>query len=138
MVVERPPPEPPPRLWRCIDFENTERISEHEDRRGRYVPLWVIGADPRTPEQMFGNVGRPTPKPPRSGPGAPPGAPAAEPMVWVEDKCVALGPVASCALLFEEREGLETKIYNSVSSDKQRLQQRLQDLDVRLAQGCAH
>lgn len=93
------PRRPPPALWQCIDLENRSRYADRDDPRGRWVPAWVVGADPRAPMRMFRDVGRPKPPPPRSGPGGPGGTVSGigvQPMVYVEDWCRELDARSAC------------------------------------------
>lgn len=41
-VAHAPNPTPLPTLFRCTDFEGKSRVTGTPDRRGRYVPLWVL------------------------------------------------------------------------------------------------
>lgn len=129
------PRGPPPQLWRCVDFERHERIADHDDPRGRYVPLWVLGVDPRAPMRIFGDEGRPAPTPASTQPGAPQ-AGTVEPMVWMQDHCEPLSPEESCALLAAEFDGMGRRIYNAAPADKRDLERRRDGLKVRLRTGC--
>lgn len=131
-----PPPQRKLELWRCIDFEGNTRIAEHDDPRGRYVPLWVVGADPRAAPGMFTNVGRPRPQPPRAAPAAPTAAPAAQPMVWVEDRCEALSPIESCKALRKQRDEFSRRLYSAPPADRAALQMHLQKAREELRREC--
>jgi hypothetical protein len=122
----QPRPDPPP-LWQCVDhtgrrFDSTDGIPQ-----GRYVPLWVVGADPRAPLRVFGDEGRPTPSAGPRQPSAAVTAPALmEPMVWVEDRCWRLGPTQACARYRAQRDELRRQMFNAMQSrrDALRLEER--------------
>lgn len=112
------PQTPPPALWQCVDLENRTRFADRDDPRGRWVPAWVVGADPRAPQRMFRDVGRPKPPPPRSGPGAPAAGAGVQPMVYVEDWCRELDARSACRVyrdLAREANRLRT---NRVGSER--------------------
>lgn len=99
------PRAPPPALWQCVDLENRSRYADRDDPRGRWVPAWVVGADPRAPMRMFRDVGRPKPPSPRSRPGGPDGAASGlgvQPMVYVEDWCRELDARSACRVYREQ------------------------------------
>ncbi len=139
--AEAPPePSPPPPLWLCIDFDGSERESADGQPRGRYVPLWLIGRDPYAPGQLFGRVGGPPALPPvrpAEGPRtrtAMPSAPA--PMVYVEERCVALSAAERCRRYAAQRSELERRIFNAQPSEKAILAPQSAELRSILVEHC--
>ncbi len=140
---ESPPepirPEPPP-LWRCVDFDGSERESEDGRPRGRYVPLWVVGRDPGAPAQLFGRVGAAPARPAMTPGGGPPTTYSprgnAQPTVYVEERCYLLSPAARCARLQEERAAIERRRFNAQPTERAELGKDSDALRATLAESC--
>jgi len=134
------PRAPPPPLWRCLDFDGSERESPDGIPRGRYVPLWVVGRDPYAPAQVIGRVGAPRPQPPLR-PSARPtttvtGVTQSSPLVYVEERCLMLSPAQTCARYAEQRKELERQMFNRQASDRAILRPQADRLRDLLAKHC--
>lgn len=130
------PPPPPPPLWRCVDHEGETYLSRDGVPNARWLPLWVVGIDPRAPAQAFGKVGAPKPKPPSTGPGVPAVAGAREPLIWVEDVCRRLDDAAACEHYADRRADLRRRIFNSQPSERAQLQPEERELTRILRESC--
>lgn len=87
MAAPAPNPTPLPTLYRCTDFEGKSRVTGIPDRRGRYVPLWVLG-----------RYSTPFPAPPGSGVTHSPGLGASGALyTYVEDDCRQMPRAEMCA-----------------------------------------
>jgi hypothetical protein len=143
--VEPPPADPvavaerrdPPPLWQCVDHTGRRFDSVDGIPQGRYVPLWVVGADPRAPLRVFGDEGRPAPGAGPRMPSAPVTAPAImEPMVWVEDRCWRLGPAQACARYRVQRDELRRGMFNAMQSRRDALRIEERALSQLLRESC--
>ncbi len=138
-AVEAARREPPP-LWRCIDFDGSERESEDGRPHGRYVPLWVVGRDPDAPAQLFGRIGAPPPRPATTPGGGPRTTYSriggAQPMVYVEERCFLLSPEARCIRLRERHEAIERRRFNAQPTERAELAKVSDALRAALAESC--
>lgn len=141
-AVEPPPrrveiSDPPP-LWRCVDLDGRERLAEQDQRRGRWVPAWVVGADPRAPPQLFGEVGRRPPPPPQRQPGLPAGASLSlpGPMVYVEDRCWPLTGAAACSGWRQLRDQAERAALHAGGGERAPLHAERDRIHQLLARSC--
>jgi hypothetical protein len=129
-------PEPPP-LWQCVDHTGRRFDSSDGIPQGRYVPLWVVGADPRAPLRVFGDEGRPTPS---AGPRQPSTAITApmvmEPMVWVQDRCWRLDPAQACARYRAQRDELRRRMFNAMQSQRDAMRGKERELSRLLQASC--
>lgn len=134
-------PREPPLLWRCIDFDGSERESEDGRAHGRYVPLWVVGRDPDAPAQLFGRIGAPLPRPSTTPGGGPLTTHSrtgdAQPMVYVEERCYLLSPAARCIRLRERREAIERRRFNAQPTERAELGKASDALRAILAESCS-
>lgn len=129
---------PPPLLWQCVDLEGRLRYEDRDRPNGRWVPAWVVGADPRVPPRMFGDEGRPAPRPPSDRPGGPRTQEVGVmgPMVWIEDRCHPLDEAASCAVYREQAEAAERTRRNRTGDEKRAAEAELQRLQAILDPHC--
>jgi hypothetical protein len=117
--------------WRCIDHEGRGRDSDDGVPRVAWVPLWVVGADPRAPLRVFGDEGRPGAV---AGPRRP-SAPAVagfEPMVRVEERCLRLDGDAACRRYRQARDEVRRALLLAMPSARPPLEARAQELALRL------
>jgi hypothetical protein len=85
-VAPAPNPTPLPTLYRCTDFKGKSRVTAIPDRRGRYVPLWVLD-----------RFSTPFPAPHGSIAGRPRGLGASGALyTWVEDDCRPMPRAEMC------------------------------------------
>lgn len=87
---------PPPRLYRCTDFDGKVRDAEYYDPKPRCVPLWVLGYQTRS------NSCR-----------------------WVEDSCVRYEGKALCQRWQDKEKQAELDVRHSSSSDSAFLKSEL-------------
>ena len=90
------PPSPPPKLYRCTDFDGKQRDAEYYDPKPRCVPLWVLGYQTRS------NSCR-----------------------WVEDSCVRYEGKALCQRWQDKEKQAELDVRHSSSSDSAFLKSEL-------------
>jgi hypothetical protein len=142
---QQSPPEPvarrdPQPLYDCRRHDGSVYESQSGIPERRWVPLWVVGLDPRAPPRLFGEVGRSPPKAPRSGPGlttAMPGAGNAYGAgVWVEDQCYRLPPQEICARRREHLAELGRRIFNGQQRERDRLRVEQRGLRAQLREEC--
>ena len=90
-----PEPAPPSKVYECITHDGQRYQNETGIGEMHWVPLWVIGMDPKAPTR----TGAKAPPPPRSQPRAPDKAPdSAAPGAgtWIRDTCYELSPDKVC------------------------------------------
>ncbi len=87
---------PPPKLYRCTDFDGKQRDAEYYDPKPRCVPLWVLGYQTRS------NSCR-----------------------WVEDSCVRYEGKALCQRWEDKAKQAELDVRHSSSSDSAFLKSEL-------------
>lgn len=145
------PPTPPPTepvarrapqpLYECRRHDGRVYESASGIPERHWVPLWVIGMDPRAPPQLFGEVGRTPPKPPRSGPGLSGATPDAGRAygagAWVEDQCYRLPPDEICARRRAQLSELGRRIFNGQQRERERLRVEQRGLRQQLREECA-
>jgi hypothetical protein len=90
------PAMPPPKLYRCTDFDGKVRDAEYYDPKPRCVPLWVLGYQTRS------NSCR-----------------------WVEDSCVRYEGKALCQRWQDKEKQAELDVRHSSSSDSAFLKSEL-------------
>lgn len=112
-----PSRDPPPPLWRCVDFEGKSRLSPRNDPNPRYVPYWVVAGNEAGPRGLAGRAGSPPPRAGGSGPGGPGTALPGQlpPMVLVEDRCRLLAPGAACEAYRKQRDEARRSEFQSRS-----------------------
>lgn len=135
--ITRVDPQP---LYDCHRFDGTSYESESGVPERRWVPLWVLGMDPRAPPQMFGQVGRPKPAPPASQPGL--STATTDPTLaygvgaWVEDHCYRLPAQLACERRSSRLRELRRRIFNAGQSEGARLRIEQSGLREQLRQEC--
>jgi hypothetical protein len=87
-----PNPTPLPTLYRCTDFEGKSRVTGIPDRRGRFVPLWVLD---RFSTALHTPTLRLSTRTPALGP-------SGALQTWVEDDCRPM-PRAEMCVWWKER-----------------------------------
>ena len=133
----------PPSLWDCVRHDGSRYESDDGVPQRHWVPLWVLGRDPRAPPSLFGRNLAPGPPgaPPAGGP-RPPRLPPAQGLaleagMWVEDRCLPLPPASVCARLSERRARLLHAWRLGMPSDRARLRPQLDALAQTLRASCA-
>jgi hypothetical protein len=143
--AEAPMPEPivlrePRPLYECVRHDGTRYESESGIPERRWVPLWVLGLDPRAPPRLFGEVGRPAPKPPRSQPGLTTGVPDAGLAygtgAWVEDRCYRLPADMTCDRRRAQLSEIGRRIFNAQQRERDRLRIEQRGLREQLLEEC--
>jgi hypothetical protein len=132
------PPAPPP-LWECVRHDGSRYASDTGIPERRWVPLWVLGRDPRAPPTLFGSPGTPPPDPPASAPGAPaapPGAAALGPGAWVSDRCLRLTAADACSRYRERRDALRHRWHLAMPSERDRIRPQERALSAMLRERC--
>ncbi len=145
--VEEPTPQElritlvdPQPLYDCQRYDGTRYESESGVPERRWVPLWVLGMDPRAPPQMFGIVGRPQPAAPASQPGLT--TATTDPALaygvgaWVEDHCYRLPAQLACERRSSRLRELRRRIFNAGQSEGDRLRIEQRGLREQLRQEC--
>jgi hypothetical protein len=142
--VRAPPPEPPvPRepttpLYDCVAHDGSTYESTTGVGEMRWVPLWVLGLDPRAPARTFVRTGA-TPSPPRSAPRAPSRVPDPASMgagTWVQDQCWMLSPGEACARRHDQLMELRRDRKDAQANERVRLRAEADDLSAQLARQC--
>ncbi len=107
-------------------------------------------ARPRTldgriaPRLVFDNVGRPTPKPSRPGPGVPSLPPVERPIhggayaagTWLRDICHPLPQQEVCARLRDRRHELGRRYNSALQSERDQIDREQRGIDARLSAVC--
>ena len=137
--VERREPQP---LYECRRHDGSLYESQTGIPERRWVPLWVLGLDPRAPPRLFGDVGRSPPKAPRSGPGLSTASPdpgrAYGVGAWVEDRCYRLPAAEVCTRRREQLARLGQRIFLGQQRERERLRIEQRDLRTQLREECSH
>lgn len=163
--------KPPRPLYECVTADGASYLSESDRGELRWQPAWTYGyplhrpprrrdhrgdglpvvAPPRTLDGrvpsglVFGNVGRPTPKPPRDRPGVPPTPPPPvhghgyigyESGAWVRDVCHPLPAVEVCARLRDRRYELDRRYNSALQGERTQITREQREIDARLASDC--
>jgi hypothetical protein len=135
-----PPQRTPQPLYECQRFDGSSYESDTGLGQRRWVPLWVLGLDPRAPAQTFGPVGRPPPRPPLERPGS--GEAGADPRLapalgaWVEDRCYRLPAAQACERRRARLSELGRRIFNALQSERDRLRPEEDRLRAQLRAEC--
>lgn len=130
-----PAPAPPPALWECVRHDGSRYESDSGIPERRWVPLWVLGRDPRAPPSLFGPLGTRRPAAAPADPGAPP-ALALGPGMWVEDLCQRLSPDQACARFADRRAALRREWQRAMPSGRDRMAAELDALAGILRRSC--
>lgn len=102
-----PNPTPLPTLFRCTDFEGKSRVTGIPDRRGRYVPLWVLG--------RFSTI---APAPP-GGIVSSPGLGASGALyTWVEDDCRPMPRAEMCVWWTERLREVDQRVQSTFFDER--------------------
>ena len=133
--VERVEPQP---LYECQRHDGSVYESDTGVPERRWVPLWVVGMDPRAPPQTFGRVGRPKPSPPRTQPGlsGTGGDPQLGPGAWVEDRCYRLPAAIVCQRRQARADELGRRSRSVGQSERAQLRSEQQGLREQLQREC--
>ncbi len=135
--VELVDPQP---LYDCQRHDGSRYESDTGVPERYWVPLWVLGMDPRAPPQTFGPVGKPKPAPPARGPGLRTAtsdpAQAYGAGAWVEDRCYRLPASLACARRQERLSLLGRRIFNAQQTERDRLRIEQRGLREQLRQEC--
>ena len=130
----------PPALWDCVRHDGERYESDTGVAPQYWVPLWVLGRDPRAPPSLFGSPGAPRPPPPASGPEAPtlPAATglALTPGAWVQDRCRLLSVAETCARLSARRDALRREWRLAMPSGRAQIQPQERALSQTLRVSC--
>ena len=134
------PPARPPPLWDCVRHDGTRYESDDGIPQRQWVPLWVLGRDPRAPPSLFGDPGAPEPVPPAHGPGPPRLPPdlglAATPGSWVVDRCHLLDDAEACRRHAARRDALRRAWRLGMPSDRAQIAPRERALSALLREAC--
>jgi hypothetical protein len=140
---DRAEPEPrrvPAPMFECRRHDGSIYESSDGVPQRHWVPLWVLGLDPRAPARTFGKVGAPPASPPRRGPGLT--TATSEPALaygagtWVEDRCVALPPALACERRGEQLAALGRRIFLAQQRERDRLRGEQRALRDQLRREC--
>jgi hypothetical protein len=127
-------------LYECLRYDGERYESESGVPERHWVPLWVLGLDPRAPPDPFANVGRAPPTPSLSQPRAPIPAPSPDAYAagaWVEDRCYRLPAAVACERQRARLSELGRRIFNAVrQSEREQMQLEQRGLRERLAAEC--
>lgn len=148
--AEVPPPPPPPEvvmrqvevrpLYECLRYDGERYESDTGIPERRWVPLWVLGLDPRAPPDPFVNVGRARPSPPLSQPRPQIPVPSPEAYAagaWVEDRCYPLTAAVACERRRARLSELGRRIFNAVrESEREPMQVEQRGLREQLRAEC--
>jgi hypothetical protein len=138
-------PEPAPRrvpapMFECRRHDGSVYESNDGVPQRHWVPLWVLGLDPRAPARTFGKVGAPPAPPPRGGPGLTTAtsdpALAYGPGTWVEDRRVPLPPAEACERRGAQLAGLGRRIFLAQQRERDRLRGEQRALRDQLRREC--
>jgi hypothetical protein len=159
---------PQRQTYECVAPDGTAYLSDHAQGELRWHAAlpYVHGhhlrpyrrsdyglpavASPRTldgrvaPGLVFDGVGRPTPKPPRQGPGVPSLPPVDIPIhggayaagAWLPDPCQPLPEEEVCARLRDRRDELGRRYNSALQSERTRITREQRGLDARLSADC--
>lgn len=134
-----PAPAPPP-LWECVRHDGERYESDTGVPERRWVPLWVLGRDPRAPPSLFGTPGAPAPTPRGRGPAGPTVPPqvglATTPGAWVEDRCQRLPPAEACRRFADRRDALRRQWRLAQASERARIAPQERELSRVLREAC--
>lgn len=125
-VVPTPNPTPLPTLYRCTDFEGKRRVTAIPDRRGRYVPLWVLGrhAGPFSP-------------PPGDAPSVSAGLGASGALyTYVEDDCRPMPRAELCAWWTERLREVDKRVQSTFFDERRAYREEQAGLREYLALFC--
>lgn len=139
------PQAPAPRLdvqplFECVRHDGERYESASGIPQRHWVPLWVLGMDPRAPPSMSTDVGRPRPPPPSFRPG--PGAGITDPALayaagtWVEDACYRLSAAEACARRSAHLADLLRRRGGAQQRERDRLRNEIATLRAQLRQEC--
>lgn len=135
--LPRPRPQP---LYECHRPDGSVYESPDGVPQRQWVPLWVLGLDPRAPARTFGEVGRPPPRAPRDRPGV--SAVRSDPTLglgagaWVEDRCQRLPDAMACARRREHLSELGRQIFQGQQRERERLRAQQRALRQQLRLEC--
>jgi hypothetical protein len=131
-VAASAPVATPQPLYDCVRHDGTHYESTSGIPQRQWVPLWVLGLDPRAQPDLR-DVGRRRP-PVRE---LPPGAGRMRTTgTWVEDRCTALSSDAICARRSERLDELRRGQYGAQQRDRERLRREAQALLEQLRREC--
>lgn len=121
-----PNPTPLPTLYRCTDFEGKSRVTGIPDRRGRYVPLWVLGRH-----------ASPLPAPPGSDLTLSPGLGASGALyTYVEDDCRPMPRAEMCAWWTERLREVDRRVQSTFFDERRAYREEQAGLREYLALFC--
>lgn len=132
------PRESPTPLYDCVAHDGSTYENESGVGETRWVPLWVLGLDPRAPARTFVRTGA-TPAPPRSAPRAPGHVPGPASMgtgIWVQDPCYVLSADEICARRHEQLMELRRDRKDAQANERVRLRADADALSAQLARQC--
>lgn len=139
------PQAPAPRvevqpLFECVRYDGERYESASGIPQRHWVPLWVLGMDPRASPSMSTDVGRPRPPQPafRPGPGAgiTDAALAYAAGTWVEDVCHRLSAAEACARRSAHLADLLRQRGGAQQRERDRLRIEIATLRAQLRQEC--
>jgi hypothetical protein len=120
----RPRREPEP-LYECRRPDDSVYESRDGIPQRHWVPLWVLGLDPRAPPRLFGEVGRRPSPPPRSGPGLSTPTPGAGlgAGTWVLEQCYRLPAAEACDRRRAQLDTLARRLLHAHQRERRELRQ---------------
>lgn len=162
---------PPRPLYECVTPDGASYLSDTDRGELRWQSAWIYGyplhrslrrrdhrggglpvvapsrtLDGRVPSGLvFGNVGRPTPKPPGDRPAAPPlplpplherGYVGHESGAWIRDDCHPLPQAEVCARLRDRRYELDRRYNSALQGERAQITLEQRGIDARLASDC--
>lgn len=158
---------PPRQLYECVAPDGATYLSESGQGELRWQQGWAFPlhlprhlhhrrgfpevARPRTldgrvqPGLVFGNVGRPTTKPPGDRPAVP--SPPSHPRppvhtaviadgAWIRDLCYPMARDEVCARLRDRRFELDRRYNSALQSERAQISREQRDIDARMASDC--
>lgn len=125
-MAPAPNPTPLPTLYRCTDFEGKSRVTGIPDRRGRYVPLWVLG-----------RFSSPFPAPPAGSITHAPGLGASGARyTYVEDDCRPMPRAELCAWWTERLREVDKRVQSTFFDERRAYREEQAGLREYLALFC--
>lgn len=132
---------PLPPMYECVDDAGQRYVSDSNEGRPRWVPLWTHGWLPgRGPHRPWRHADRSPP----AGAGPPPGSGAS--LGWgvslpagsmlVRDSCHALPPQEVCARLRDQRWALDRRYNSALQGERDAISREQRGIDAHLDQAC--